>query len=65
VLDHWQQLAQEGHWTELVEKLLTQHYDPAYLRSTSHNFPRLKEARVLSLPALDQDSLRSAVPLAL
>jgi tRNA 2-selenouridine synthase len=65
VLDHWQQLAQEGHWNELVEKLLTQHYDPAYLRSTSHNFPRLTEARVLRLPALDQDSLRSAVPLAL
>jgi tRNA 2-selenouridine synthase len=65
VLDHWQQLAQEGHWNELVEKLLTQHYDPAYLRSTSHNFPRLKEARMLRLPALDQDSLRSAVPLAL
>lgn len=65
VLDHWQQLAQEGHWVELVEKLLTQHYDPAYLRSTSHNFPRLKDARVLRLPSLDQDSLRSAVPHAL
>jgi tRNA 2-selenouridine synthase len=65
VLDHWQQLAEQGNWTELVEKLLIQHYDPAYLRSSSQNFTRLKDAKVLRMPALDEDSLRSAVPLAL
>ena len=47
VLDHWQQLARTGEWAVLVEKLLLQHYDPAYLRSTASNFPRLSGARVL------------------
>jgi len=65
VLDHWQQLAEQGLWTELVEKLLIQHYDPAYLRSTSTNFIHLDSARVLKLGSLDEEALRSAVPLAL
>jgi tRNA 2-selenouridine synthase len=60
VLDHWQQLAEQGNWTELVEKLLTQHYDPAYQRSTAHNFTRLSGARVLQLDSLDDAALRAA-----
>lgn len=65
VLDHWQSLAEQGAWTELVEKLLADHYDPAYLRSTAHNFTRLKEARVLRLDRLDEDALHSAALLTL
>jgi tRNA 2-selenouridine synthase len=65
VLDHWRQLAEQGNWTELVEKLLLQHYDPAYLRSTNRNFVRLDTARVLKLDSLDEDALRCAVPGAL
>ncbi|MBI5889139.1 MAG: tRNA 2-selenouridine(34) synthase MnmH [Nitrosomonadales bacterium] len=61
VLDHWQQLAEQGNWTELVEKLLIQHYDPAYLRSTGHNFTRLAEAQPLHLASLDNDALTAAV----
>jgi tRNA 2-selenouridine synthase len=65
VLDHWQQLAEQGEWATLVEKLLLQHYDPAYLRSTANNFSRLPGARVLHLENLDDATLRAAVPEAL
>jgi tRNA 2-selenouridine synthase len=60
VLDHWQQLAEQGNWEELVEKLLIQHYDPAYRRSTASNFTRLSAASVLQLEKLDEATLRSA-----
>jgi len=40
----WKLLAAEGRWAELVQRLLEEHYDPAYRRSASNNFPRLKEA---------------------
>ena len=62
VLDHWQQLAEQGEWATLVEKLLLQHYDPAYLRSTAHNFTRLSGAKVLHLANLDETALRAAIP---
>ncbi|HLP97351.1 MAG TPA: tRNA 2-selenouridine(34) synthase MnmH [Sideroxyarcus sp.] len=60
VLDHWQQLVERGEWTALVEKLLLEHYDPAYLRSTTNNFLRLNDAVVLKLDRLDEDALRAA-----
>jgi tRNA 2-selenouridine synthase len=62
VLDHWQTLAEQGEWTELVEKLLLLHYDPAYRRSTAGNFARLSGAKVLQLQSLDDATLRAAVP---
>lgn len=65
VLDHWQQLAEQGEWATLVEKLLVDHYDPAYKRSTSNNFIHLNEAKALHLDRLDKDALRSAALLAL
>ncbi len=61
VLDHWQELAERGAWTELVEKLLIQHYDPAYRRSTSNNFSQLASAQVLHLENLDATTLSTAV----
>ncbi|MFZ2161140.1 MAG: tRNA 2-selenouridine(34) synthase MnmH [Sideroxyarcus sp.] len=60
VLDHWQQLAEQGEWVVLVEKLLLQHYDPAYQRSTAHNFPLLSGAKVLQLHNLDDAALHAA-----
>ena len=59
VLDHWQMLAEQGKWAELVEKLLTQHYDPSYRRSTANHFTRLAEARILKLDRLDIEAFRS------
>jgi tRNA 2-selenouridine synthase len=57
VLDHWQMLAEQGNWAELVEKLLLQHYDPAYHRSTAHHFTRLSAAKVLHFDKLDDATL--------
>jgi len=34
----WQALVNREAWPELVAALLEQHYDPAYLRSLSHNY---------------------------
>ncbi len=60
VIDQWNELAERGAWAELVEALLTQHYDPAYRRSTAANFAALKEATVLKLDTLDNESLENA-----
>jgi len=48
-IGEWKALAAAGKWTELVARLLEDHYDPAYLRSAPNNFPRLAAAKVLRL----------------
>ena len=60
VIADWNALAEQGQWDALVEDLLVRHYDPAYRRSTSANFQRLKEAVVLQLTTLDVEQLRKA-----
>jgi tRNA 2-selenouridine synthase len=42
-------MAQTGKISRLVEELLTQHYDPAYLRSIERNFSGYSQARSLTL----------------
>lgn len=61
VIEEWKALAEQGNWAVLVEDLLARHYDPAYRRSTTANFQRLKEAVVLRPEALDDAGLRQAV----
>jgi tRNA 2-selenouridine synthase len=51
-VEEWKGLAGAGDWTELVRRLLVEHYDPAYRRSASHNFPRLATAQAV---AVDSD----------
>jgi tRNA 2-selenouridine synthase len=46
VIEAWKQLAATGEWRKLTSALLTQHYDPAYRRSTAGNFPLLPDAVV-------------------
>lgn len=43
----WKQLAEAGRWDALVERLLTDHYDPAYRRSTERNFARAGEIEAM------------------
>jgi tRNA 2-selenouridine synthase len=43
-VEEWKALAASGRWAELVERLLAEHYDPAYRRSAARNFPRLADA---------------------
>lgn len=40
----WKSLAAAGDWELLVERLLVEHYDPAYLRSIDRNFVQVKDA---------------------
>lgn len=49
-IKHWQSLAQEGQTQVLVQALLVEHYDPAYLRSIERNFAGYAQAQALSLP---------------
>ncbi len=56
-IDHWLAHAQRQDWDVLVEELLVEHYDPAYLRSTLTHYPSLCTAPVLSTRRIDQGSL--------
>jgi tRNA 2-selenouridine synthase len=40
----WKALAARGEWREFVRRLLVEHYDPAYRRSSARNFTRLNDA---------------------
>lgn len=40
----WQALAGRGGWSELVARLLEEHYDPAYRSSAARNYARLDAA---------------------
>ena len=40
----WKALAAGGEWREFVRRLLVEHYDPAYRKSSARNFVRLHEA---------------------
>ncbi|HEX7052557.1 MAG TPA: tRNA 2-selenouridine(34) synthase MnmH [Burkholderiales bacterium] len=43
-IGRWKGLARAGDWPAFVERLLVEHYDPAYARSSTRNFPRLAGA---------------------
>ena len=48
-IKRWHALAEAGDLTNLVNELLTEHYDPAYLRSIQRNFLQLSSAQSLTL----------------
>jgi tRNA 2-selenouridine synthase len=43
-IGEWKALAAAQDWRAFVARLLVEHYDPAYGRSATRNFPRLAEA---------------------
>ena len=49
----WKALAAAGEWREFVARLLREHYDPAYHRSSSRNYPQLAGAPRLRIAAVD------------
>ncbi len=57
VIEQWHEMARDGAWENLIADLLARHYDPAYQRSTAHNFPNLLNARQLQLVMLDEAEL--------
>jgi len=56
----WKALAAEGAWREFVTRLLLQHYDPAYRRSSHRNFAQLAEAQKLSIAGADEAAFARA-----
>ena len=48
-IERWQQMARGGEMAQLVEELLINHYDPAYVRSIDRNFVKFNEAEVVTL----------------
>ena len=59
-VEQWKALADGGRWDELVERLLVEHYDPAYQRSINRNFTRIDGARVLTIVEGTRDAFASA-----
>ncbi len=56
----WKALAASGAWRDFVARLLVEHYDPAYRRSSHHNFARLSDARKLRVASADDSAFSSA-----
>ena len=48
VISRWQDMALKREWVPLVTELLSQHYDPAYYRSSRQHYPHYDDA--LALP---------------
>jgi tRNA 2-selenouridine synthase len=59
-IEEWKALAERGEWRSLVERLLIEHYDPAYRRSAGRNFARLPQAAVLHVVGAGEEAFRLA-----
>jgi tRNA 2-selenouridine synthase len=64
-IDEWKALAAAGKWREFVERLLVQHYDPAYRRSSMKNYPQLIEAPAVRIASADSSAFDAAAKLAI
>jgi tRNA 2-selenouridine synthase len=57
----WHEMANAGMMPDLVDQLLVDHYDPAYLRSIGRNFSHFGQAEVLELEDIaEADFMRAA-----
>ena len=56
----WQALAETGEVATLVETLLVEHYDPAYLRSIEKSFAGYGNSRVLPMPGIEEADFLAA-----
>lgn len=59
VINRWCEMVKKSEWSLLVGELLTQHYDPAYKRSSGIGLEKLGMARVFKIASLDKDTLRN------
>lgn len=57
-IEEWTALVNAGDWPALVERLLTEHYDPAYQRSIRSNFTQSTAAAVISAPSASDAAFR-------
>jgi len=56
----WKSLAARGDWREFVARLLVEHYDPAYRRSSARNFAKLGDARTLRITSAGEAAFAGA-----
>jgi tRNA 2-selenouridine synthase len=56
----WKALAARGGWREFVSRLLVEHYDPAYKRSSLNNFSRLAQADTVRIASAEDSSFQGA-----
>ena len=59
-INHWQALADKSEWKALVEELLSQHYDPSYVRSSKMRAGHYAVAQALTLDDLDPSTIKTA-----
>jgi tRNA 2-selenouridine synthase len=59
-LSEWQHLADSRQMPALFQRLMENHYDPAYERSIARNYPTIGSAQKLQLSSLDGQDLATA-----
>ena len=59
-IKRWHAMAESGDLTNLVHELLTEHYDPAYLRSIQRNFLQLSSAQSIALENISTNTFLQA-----
>jgi tRNA 2-selenouridine synthase len=61
VLSRWQSLAADNNVDALFERVMTDHYDPCYARSTRRNFQAVATHMTVELQSLDGHAFAQAV----
>jgi tRNA 2-selenouridine synthase len=56
----WKSLAARGAWRDFVARLLIEHYDPAYRRSSARNFAQLPQATPVRIARADDAAFAAA-----
>jgi len=59
-INRWQTMSQSGATNALVDELLAEHYDPAYLRSIDRNFTRYASAQPLAIQDISDAAFADA-----
>jgi len=59
-IDEWKRLCADGAWDQLVDRLLVEHYDPAYLRGMARNYAGYGHAAPLAINAIDASAMAHA-----
>lgn len=59
-INRWHALALSNQMTILVEELLTEHYDPAYVRSIARNFSQFPQSRIQALEDISEAAFLDA-----
>jgi tRNA 2-selenouridine synthase len=61
VLEQWRSMAEERCVSELFERVMVEHYDPCYARSTRRNYGSLEQSMQVAVPSLRPERLTTTV----